>query len=1071
MKYLLLILFFIPSLVMANTRDTVPTGVPQLFGGKYYKFNGYVLVDSFLMTAAGDTNNIPRYPALEFKSSDNRWYGWDRTRWRRFTYATDPQNVNWCNVAVAGADTTGNVDASQIVQGLINGGCKALYFPKGTYLFSSTVQMKDSVMVRGDGRGTMVKLTKNLPAFKCGWALGGTKTTFKDLTFTGTFADSTLQDGIFADSCNGILVDGINGYRLAGSGIRMRRTGFCCAMYTMNGVRGNIINNCYFDSCQVGVKVDTVAEFITIANTTATNGGIGIFTAGGSTNISACRLGMNNYGIYMTGGSNNSHGTCENTHLPHNKQYGIYITSALNGYRFVGNMIRQSETAEIYIENSALMNFEHNDIGTGAIIITNSTNNKFIDNLYWGPPAWTITGSTLSDIQNGETVNTISIKDRIFNKTFNITHSNGVVDLTGATKIRMQNDTLQFSNSGTRHFLFGGTGNNDSITVRGTTSAVAADGQIGKIILGDKIAVSQVVDGTSFMTIGKTNATYGLDLEIAGRNPSDNATLAISNTNLGVNATSRMLWQNSAGATMQMFSSSVNGSSTGFGPGAFHMFSQQSGGIRLSSTAGDIAFAPNFVLSAQSYARYKFGTGSYLFGTETDAPAKGRFQINSRSRFDSLMHLNNVPAPPGAYNFLVHSTTDSGLYQIPVPGSNTQVLYNNAGTIAGDVGLTWNNTLKTLTINNTGAGAGIVVNSPVFSEPFTATGNQNGFLRIAVTNANTFSNAAAGGLYSSDNSVLQYYAGSSINSFVPGGALIRSGGPGGLNIVANAAGAPIAFGNNPGMGLGEFARFTYGGSFLFGTQTDNPATGRFRINSRMRIDSLLRLYNVTAPPSSYNVLVHNMDDSGTYQVPVSAIVGNSITSINGETGPAYTIQGGTAISVTPTTNTATIEVVPSSSALHHTLDAVYLTAANSGTSETDLYSYNIPSNTLAIDGRTVNFEVDGEFSDNTITAQLKLYFGGNVTLNTGAVSVSTAFTAWRLKGYIIRTSSTTAHVTYELHAPGLATPVFVGYNNLTSLDFTIGNIIKITAQAAGGSAGNGDISAHSWQIIYRPQPI
>lgn len=153
-----------------------------------------------------------------------------------------------------------------------------------------------------------------------------------------------------------------------------------------------------------------------------------------------------------------------------------------------------------------------------------------------------------------------------------------------------------------------------------------------------------------------------------------------------------------------------------------------------------------------------------------------------------------------------------------------------------------------------------------------------------------------------------------------------------------------------------------------------------------------------------------------------------------------------------------------------TLDALFTTAGNSGTSETDLYSYTVPANTLSADGRTVNFEIDGEFNDNTATATVKLYFAGNVTLNTGAVNISTALTAWRIKGYIIRTSSTTAHVTYEMHCPGLATTVFLGYNNLTSLDFTTTNIFKITAQAGGAGGGNDDITAHSWQILYKPQP-
>lgn len=152
------------------------------------------------------------------------------------------------------------------------------------------------------------------------------------------------------------------------------------------------------------------------------------------------------------------------------------------------------------------------------------------------------------------------------------------------------------------------------------------------------------------------------------------------------------------------------------------------------------------------------------------------------------------------------------------------------------------------------------------------------------------------------------------------------------------------------------------------------------------------------------------------------------------------------------------------------IDAQITTAQNTGTSETDLYTKTIAANTLAADKQTINFEADGEFNDNTATAQIKLYFAGNTTLNTGAVNISTANTAWKLKGYIIRTSSTTAHVTYEFEALGLATPKFLGYSNLTSLDFTTTNIIKITAQAGGAGGGTADITAHSWQVLHTPAP-
>jgi hypothetical protein len=150
-----------------------------------------------------------------------------------------------------------------------------------------------------------------------------------------------------------------------------------------------------------------------------------------------------------------------------------------------------------------------------------------------------------------------------------------------------------------------------------------------------------------------------------------------------------------------------------------------------------------------------------------------------------------------------------------------------------------------------------------------------------------------------------------------------------------------------------------------------------------------------------------------------------------------------------------------------TLDAKFTTQGNTSTGETDLYTYTVPANKLSADGRTVNFEIDGEFNDITATATLKLYFAGNVTLNTGAVAIS-ATGAWKLTGYVIRTSSTTAHVTYQLQSPGLATPQFLGYSNLTSLDFTTTNIFKITGQAGGAGGGTSDITAHSWQVLYKP---
>jgi hypothetical protein len=268
-----------------------------------------------------------------------------------------------------------------------------------------------------------------------------------------------------------------------------------------------------------------------------------------------------------------------------------------------------------------------------------------------------------------------------------------------------------------------------------------------------------------------------------------------------------------------------------------------------------------------------------------------------------------------------------------------------------------------------------------------------------------------------------------------------------------------------------------GNLLLGGTSPANPyklyvkGSAAFDLGSDASYDMYYRnssgsFTRLAAGTDGYKLTTHGITSDPTWE-PSSA----SIASINSQTGPAITLTGGIGTYTSaPSANTIAYNVDATSDIFTRTIDAIMTTASNTGTSETDLYSKSVAGNTLNTDKQTLNFEADGEFNDNTATAQLKLYFGGNITLNTGAINISTAPTAWRLRGYIIRTSSSTAHVTYELQCPGLATPLFLGYSNLTSLDFTTTNIIKITAQAGGAGGGNSDITAHSWQITYKPQP-
>ncbi len=139
------------------------------------------------------------------------------------------------------------------------------------------------------------------------------------------------------------------------------------------------------------------------------------------------------------------------------------------------------------------------------------------------------------------------------------------------------------------------------------------------------------------------------------------------------------------------------------------------------------------------------------------------------------------------------------------------------------------------------------------------------------------------------------------------------------------------------------------------------------------------------------------------------------------------------------------------------LNKAFTNVDNSGTSETDLDTYTIAANTLTTNGDIVNFSYTLNLSDITATATVKTYFAGTATANTGALTVS-ATGAVIVSGWLIRTNTTTARVSVNISSPTASTAVYTSETDLTGLDFTATNIIKITGQAGGAGGGSGDIT-------------
>jgi hypothetical protein len=161
----------------------------------------------------------------------------------------------------------------------------------------------------------------------------------------------------------------------------------------------------------------------------------------------------------------------------------------------------------------------------------------------------------------------------------------------------------------------------------------------------------------------------------------------------------------------------------------------------------------------------------------------------------------------------------------------------------------------------------------------TSKNNSHGGMKILNSNNGTGAFSAIK-LYTDAGNSGFIFASSSTNTvYGPNIFTIYSAFSGGLRLGANTG--DIVFGQlAQGNAGNSYARYVVGsGNYLYNTATDVPANGKFQINSTSWFNGLMKLNSVAAPPSTYNVLVHGLSDSGTYQVPLSGL--SAVTRLEG----------------------------------------------------------------------------------------------------------------------------------------------------------------------------------------------
>jgi hypothetical protein len=140
---------------------------------------------------------------------------------------------------------------------------------------------------------------------------------------------------------------------------------------------------------------------------------------------------------------------------------------------------------------------------------------------------------------------------------------------------------------------------------------------------------------------------------------------------------------------------------------------------------------------------------------------------------------------------------------------------------------------------------------------------------------------------------------------------------------------------------------------------------------------------------------------------------------------------------------------------------------NTGTTETDLFSGSVPGTTLVSDGDKVVARYAGTFVNSGSSKRLRVYFGGTLIFDTGALTVSAA-ASWDVQALIIRESSTVVRCTTTAILTGASTGNFANYIRVTGLTLSGANTLKITGTASGGGAATNDIVASIGTVTYAP---